>query len=81
MILPSPIISPFSGLSVIELVLLTITNKKYHYLEECEGFPEFNERVDVQNEAFNSQRDTYAEEYEKLKEKRASRSTDYMDDI
>ncbi len=80
-ILPSTIISPFSGLSVIELVLLTLANKKYHYLEECEGFPEFNERVDVQNEAFNSQRYAYAEEYERLKEKRSSRSTDYMDDI
>ena len=66
------------ALSVIAAVITTLTNAKYHYLEQCEGFPYFNERFEESENLRNSGRDIYQEKYEEIKNKHKS---DKMDDI
>ncbi len=61
-------------------VINIITNKKYVWLEQQEGFPYFNERIEQTNEIFRSGRDVYKEQYEKLKEKNSSLSSE-MDEL
>lgn len=66
-------------LGIIVLTIFTVlTNKKYHYLEQCDGFPYFNERFEASNEIFKTKRDIYAEQLEEIKNKHTS---DTMDEI
>ncbi len=50
--------------SVIATILTCLTNKKYHELEQCEGFPYFNERFTEVNDARLENKDIYREQLE-----------------
>lgn len=65
-------------LSIPAAILTIMTNRKYKYLEQCEGFPYFNERFESSEELRNSGRNIYQERYEEIKEKHTS---DKMDEI
>lgn len=65
-------------LSIPAAILTILANRKYKYLEQCEGFPYFNERFEASEELKSSGRDIYQERYEEIKKKHTS---DKMDDI
>lgn len=64
-------------LSVLGTALAVLSNKQYHILEQEDGFPYFNERVDKQNEDFRGGTDVYQERYEEI----VKNSSNQMDDI
>jgi len=47
-------------------IVVIFASKKYKILEQTEGFPYFNERIDAQNELFNNPKDVYKEQYENI---------------
>lgn len=69
----------FIPVSVIAAVLNILANKKYRVLEQCDGFPYFNERFESQKEISEKYKDkeVFRDEYEQLR--KSSSST--MDDI
>ncbi len=72
-----PLNGIFFPFSLILSVLTVFASNKYHILEQAEGFPYFNERIDEQNDSFNNPRDVYKEQYENT----VKNSMDKMDEI
>lgn len=64
-------------ISVAATIINCIVNKKYKILEQCEGFPYFNERFEEYKEIREKNIDTFKESYDALKKTQS----DTMDDI
>lgn len=75
--LDMPLNTPLVSASIILAVLTVFANNKYKILEQCEGFPYFNERIDAQNELFENPKDIYKEQYENI----VKNSSDKMDEL
>lgn len=52
--------------SAVAAALTCIANRKYRELEQCDGFPEFNERFSKQEDAKKENRDVYQEQLEAI---------------
>ncbi|MBQ9956220.1 MAG: hypothetical protein IJO99_01470 [Ruminococcus sp.] len=65
---------------IVACVINILTNGKYNWLEQQDGFPYFNERIEQTNENFRSGKDIYKEQYDKLREKNSSLSSE-MDEL
>lgn len=63
-----------SALTIIAMILTCVTNRKYHELEQCEGFPYFNERFTEVNDARLENKDVYKEQLEYHKSRAEGRS-------
>ena len=63
-------------LSIFAAIMTVMANKKYRYLEQCEGFPYFNERFETSEELRNSGRDIFQERYEEIKRNHTSNKMD-----
>ncbi len=69
-----------SAISIAAAVITCIANKKYHELEQCEGFPHFNERFTEVNDARIEKRDVYKEQLE-FHKSRAAEHQGEMDEL
>lgn len=54
-------------ISIAATIINCIVNRKYKLLEQCEGFPYFNERFEEYKETKEKDVDTFKESYDELK--------------
>ncbi|MDE5619241.1 MAG: hypothetical protein K2I80_01775 [Ruminococcus sp.] len=66
-------------ITVISSVLLTFTHKKYHYLEQQDGFPYFNERFEENKNSLSDYNNNNP--YQQTMERYKKASSGEMDDI
>lgn len=69
-----------SAISITAAVLTCLANRKYHELEQCEGFPHFNEHFTEVNDVRIENRDIYKEQLEFHKSRAAGHQGE-MDEL